>query len=118
MKGNEGGAREENSIMALEAPQAQTTSAVSARVQKTSPRRFSLRRTLTPYLFLLPFGVLFLLFFIVPIFYALYQSLFRSERNGLGLGAATVSFNGLSNYADVIHDPNFWAAVGRTLLDR
>ena len=102
--------------MALEAPQAQTTSAVSARVQKTSPRRFSLRRTLTPYLFLLPFGVLFLLFFIVPIFYALYQSLFRSERNGLGLGAATVSFNGLSNYADVIHDPNFWAAVGRTLL--
>src|SRR5205085_4391256 len=77
---------------------------------------FSLRRRLTPYLFILPFGVLFLLFFIVPIIYAIYQSLFRSERNGLGLGAAAVSFNGLGNYGDVVHDPNFYSSVGRVLL--
>ena len=74
------------------------------------------RRALTPYLFILPFGVLFLLFFIVPILYAIYESLFRSQRSGLGLGAATVSFNGLSNYADVIHDPNFYTGIGRVLL--
>jgi multiple sugar transport system permease protein len=42
--------------------------------------------------------------------------LFRSERSGLGLGAATVSFNGLGNYVDVFHDPNFFSGVGRVLL--
>jgi multiple sugar transport system permease protein len=71
---------------------------------------------MTPYLFILPFGVLFVLFFIVPILYAIYQSLYRSARSGLGLGAASVSFNGLGNYVDVIHDPNFYTSVGRVLL--
>src|SRR5438034_5102986 len=76
-----------------------------ARAKRPSP---TLRRvSFAPYLFILPFGVLFLLFFIVPIIYAVYQSLFRSERSGLGLGSATVNFNGLGNYVDVFHDPNF-----------
>src|SRR6266478_9286679 len=85
-----------------------------SQTQRTS--RTLRSETLAPYLFLLPFVLLFILFFIVPIIYALYQSLFRSERSGLGLGAATVSFNGLGNYADVIHDPNFYTGVGRVLL--
>jgi multiple sugar transport system permease protein len=72
--------------------------------------------TWAPYLFLLPFVLLFILFFIVPILYALYQSLFRSQRSGLGLGAATISFNGLGNYADVLHDSNFYSSLGRVLL--
>ena len=83
------------------------------------PQRISrtLRQeAIAPYLFLLPFVLLFVLFFIVPIIYALYESLFRSQRSGLGLGAATVSFNGLGNYADVIHDANFWSSIGRVLL--
>jgi len=71
---------------------------------------------LTPYLFFLPFGLLFLLFFIAPILYAIYESLFRSQRSGLGLGAPTINFNGLSNYLQVIHDPDFFAGVGRVLL--
>ena len=88
-----------------------------ASVSSPSTRSGALRRrALTPYLFILPFGVLFLLFFIVPILYAIYESLFRSQRSGLGLGAATVSFNGLSNYADVIRDPNFYTGIGRVLL--
>src|SRR5947208_2651102 len=92
--------------MALETtPQAKTTSRVSRSERPKPSSSFSLRRRLTPYLFILPFGVLFLLFFIVPIIYAVYQSLFRSERSGLGLGAATVNFNGLGNYGDVFHDP-------------
>ncbi len=78
--------------------------------------RFWRRRKLTPYLFVLPFGLLFLLFFIVPIFYAIYESLYRSQRSGLGLGAATIDFNGLSNYLQVIHDSDFWSGVGRVLL--
>ncbi|HLZ61059.1 MAG TPA: sugar ABC transporter permease, partial [Ktedonosporobacter sp.] len=79
-------------------------------------RRALRSRTMAPYLFLLPFGLLFILFFMAPIVYAIYQSLFRSQRNGLGLGAATVSFNGLANFADVLHDTNFSAGVGRVLL--
>ena len=103
--------------MALETtPQAKTTSRVSRSERPKPSSSFSLRRRLTPYLFILPFGVLFLLFFIVPIIYAVYQSLFRSERNGLGLGAASVNFNGLGNYVDVFHDPNFYSGVGRVLL--
>ncbi len=74
------------------------------------------RRVLTPYLFFVPFGVLFLLFFLVPILYAVDQSVFRSQRSGLGLGPATVSFNGLGNYSDVLRDPNFYSGVGRVLL--
>ena len=69
-----------------------------------------------PYLFLLPFGVLFILFYIVPIIYAIDQSLFQSQRSGLGLGAATTSFNSLGNYLDVVRDPSFWASLGRVLL--
>jgi multiple sugar transport system permease protein len=71
---------------------------------------------MAPYLFLLPFTLLFILFFIIPILYAIYQSLFRSQRSGLGLGAATISFNGLNNYLDVVHDPNFFSSLGRVLL--
>lgn len=73
-------------------------------------------RKLTPYLFFLPFGVLFLLFFIAPILYAIYESLFRSQRSGLGLGAPTIEFNGLSNYLQVLRDPAFFTGVGRVLL--
>src|SRR5579872_430040 len=74
------------------------------------------RRGSAPYLFILPFGLLFLLFFIAPIFYAIYESLFRSQRSGLGLGAPTIAFNGLNNYLQVIHDPDFYTGVGRVLL--
>src|SRR6266536_1217092 len=53
-------------------------------VSSLPSRSWSLRRrALTPYLFILPFGLLFLLFFIVPILYAVYESLFRSQRSGL-----------------------------------
>src|SRR6266536_4992182 len=86
-------------------------------VSSLPSRSWSLRRrALTPYLFILPFGLLFLLFFIVPILYAVYESLFRSQRSGLGLGAATVSFTSLGNYVDVLHDVNFYSGVGRVLI--
>ena len=100
--------------MTLETTSAQTNAHLAPNTHLTSWAYR--RRVLTPYLFTLPFGVLFLLFFLVPILYAVYQSLFRSQRSGLGLGAATVSFNGLGNYVDVVHDPNFYTSVGRVLL--
>jgi multiple sugar transport system permease protein len=74
------------------------------------------RRALTPYLFSLPFSLFFLAFFLVPIFYAIDQSLYRSQHSGLGLGPATVEFNGMGNYVDVFHDPDFYSGIGRVLL--
>ncbi len=82
---------------------------------RTRPR-LRLGRKATPYLFLLPFGLLFLLFFVAPVLYAIYQSMFRLHRSGLGLGAPTVGFNGLANYQQVLHDANFWSGIGRVLL--
>jgi multiple sugar transport system permease protein len=86
----------------------------SPRVGKTTWLRR--RRMLTPYLFVLPFGLVFLAMFVAPILYAIYESLFRSQRSGLGLGAPTIEFNGLNNYVQIIHDPDFWTGVGRVLL--
>jgi multiple sugar transport system permease protein len=74
------------------------------------------RRALTPYLFILPFGLMLLIFFIAPVFYAAYQSLFRLQRSGLGLGAPTIAFNGLNNWLQVVHDQNFSSSIGRMLL--
>jgi len=103
--------------MALETTPPAGAGALSASgTGRVSSHHLSLSRALTPYLFILPFGALFLLFFIVPIIYALYESLYRSQRSGLGLGPATVSFNGLGNYVQVLHDPNFWSGVERVLL--
>jgi len=87
----------------------------SPATSKRRARTFNYK-TLAPYLFLTPFGLFFLLFFIIPIFYAIYQSLFRSQRSGLGLGAPTISFNGLGNFHDVLLDKNFFAGIGRVLL--
>ncbi|HLI05617.1 MAG TPA: sugar ABC transporter permease [Ktedonobacteraceae bacterium] len=103
--------------MAIEStPQAGASTQLSRRSGRTARRYVDWQHIVAPYLFILPFGVLFLLFFIVPIIYAIDQSLYRSQRSGLGLGAATVGFNGLGNYVDVIHDPNFWSGIGRVLL--
>lgn len=75
------------------------------------------RGTLTPWLFLAPFGLLFLLLFIAPICYAVYQSMIKVERSGLlGLGGSQEAFAGLANYASAVTDPVFVDSVGRVLL--
>ena len=102
--------------MALDTPHMQTPSRVPPRLGMISHASYSVRRKMTPYLFVLPFSILFVVFFIAPIVYALFQSVFRSQRSGLGLGEATVSFNGVGNYVDVFHDSNFYSGVGRVLL--
>ena len=68
-------------------------------------RRHSLRwRTFIPYFFLSPAILLFLLFFVLPFGYAVWQSLFRIQRDGLGLSAPTQVFSGLANYQKVFVD--------------
>jgi len=84
---------------------------------RAARRRRPRRGWAIPYLFILPFGVLFVVFFILPIAYAVDQSLYRSQRSGLGLGGPpTIAFNGLNNFHDVVTDGAFWEGLGRVLL--
>lgn len=65
--------------------------------------------------FVLPFGVLFALFFVVPVGYAVVQSLYKVERAGT-FGPAREVFGGLTQYSQVFSAGPFWSSVGRVLL--
>lgn len=66
---------------------------------------------------LAPFLIMFAIFYIAPIFYAIWQSLFTVVRDGpLGLGGATQMFAGFANYAAVLGDEVFIQSFGRVLL--
>lgn len=65
---------------------------------------------------LAPFLVLFLWVYVLPIGFALYQSLFRQQRSGLGLRAPRRVFAGLDNYSRVLTDDAVLSGVGRVLL--
>lgn len=68
------------------------------------------------WIFLAPFLLLFLVFRIVPVAFAIGQSLFKQTSSGTGFSAATVDFAGLSNYARALTDPTLLTAAGRVLL--
>ncbi|MER6949131.1 sugar ABC transporter permease [Nonomuraea sp. NPDC000554] len=75
----------------------------------------AIRRRRTAALLLAPFAVLFTAVFVLPIGYAVYQSLLRVKRSGLGLGPAETVFAGLFNYARVFADNSFVTSVLRVL---
>jgi multiple sugar transport system permease protein len=67
--------------------------------------------------FLAPFVLLFAAFFIVPIGYAIYQSMLTVERAGpLGLGGSRTVFAGLANYRAAFADDAFTDSILRVLL--
>jgi len=68
------------------------------------------RRVVLPYLFLAPFLLLFILFFLLPLGYALGISLFADRLVG-----GTV-FVGSQNYQQAFQDSSFWEGVRRMLL--
>jgi multiple sugar transport system permease protein len=74
--------------------------------------------TAAPAMFLAPFGVLFALFFLLPIGYAIYESFLKVRVSGLGLGPGSTRtvFAGLSNYTQVFADSSFLQGVGRVLV--
>src|SRR5579875_2593720 len=63
------------------------------------------QRAVIPYLFLLPFLLLFSFFILEPLLYALWTSFFVERL----IGGTT--FVGLQNYQEVLHDGNFWEGV-------
>ncbi|MFF5504100.1 carbohydrate ABC transporter permease [Streptomyces roseolus] len=70
-----------------------------------------------PYGFLLPAAVLFVLFFALPIGYAVWLSFHKIEIKGLGLGKGARSevWAGLENYASALTDSEFLASALRVL---
>uniref|UniRef100_UPI00403EBDED carbohydrate ABC transporter permease n=1 Tax=Paenibacillus sp. FSL W8-0194 TaxID=2921711 RepID=UPI00403EBDED len=62
------------------------------------------------YLAISPFYILFAVFGLFPILFSMYLSFQKWD----GIGEMT--FNGLNNYQFMVTDPEFWKAVGNTLL--
>jgi multiple sugar transport system permease protein len=71
--------------------------------------RNRLREAAVPYVFLAPFLILFVLFLILPLAYALVISVFADKLVG-----GTV-FVGFENYAQALGDPAFWGGVRRMI---
>ncbi|MEU3614904.1 sugar ABC transporter permease [Streptomyces sp. NPDC006872] len=66
--------------------------------------------------FTVPFQLGFVFLYLVPIGYAVYQSLFRTRQSGLGLGGATETFAGLDNYQKGLTDSAFLSSILRVVL--
>lgn len=66
-------------------------------------------------IFLAPFGALFALFYVIPIGYAVYQSMLVVEREGT-FGPAVQVFGGFTQYVAVFENEAFWSSIGRVLL--
>jgi multiple sugar transport system permease protein len=65
--------------------------------------------------FVAPFGVLFALFYLAPIGYAIYQSFFKITRVG-AFGAPQEVWGGITQYQQVFQSSEFWASIERVLL--
>jgi multiple sugar transport system permease protein len=61
---------------------------------------------------LLPFGVLYVLFLVLPSLYALVMSFFQTSLVRSGLSG----FAGVDNYRELLSSADFWASVGHTIL--
>jgi multiple sugar transport system permease protein len=85
------------------------------RSARTRPGRLG-RQTRQGWAFLAPFLLLFFLFQVVPICYAVGQSLFEQRWSGLGLGGPVVHFAGLDNYQRVLQDSEVMDGVLRMML--
>jgi multiple sugar transport system permease protein len=90
-----------------------TTHAVSA--TRLKPRRIPTKHKRAIAIFIAPFAALFAAFYLLPICWAVYQSLLVVERDGT-FGKPTEVFGGLTQYILVFQNDAFWASVGRVLL--
>ncbi|MBA2809875.1 sugar ABC transporter permease [Streptomyces sp. KM273126] len=66
--------------------------------------------------FTVPFQLGFVFLYLLPIGYAIYQSMFLQKQSGLGLGGATREFVGLENYGQGLTDSAFMTSILRVVL--
>ncbi|MFF4846284.1 carbohydrate ABC transporter permease [Streptomyces collinus] len=79
----------------------------------TTPAKARPRRTLAPYAFLTPFLIPFVLFTLVPVGYAFWQSLHKTRRTGGTFGHTHSVFAGFEQYTAVVKEPFFTDSVLR-----
>jgi multiple sugar transport system permease protein len=79
------------------------------------PRR-SIHPRLAPVLFLLPAAVLFVLFLMIPIGYAILLSLHGQRVRGGLIGRRTEVWVGLANYRAALADPELWHSLVRLVI--
>ncbi|MDR1824759.1 MAG: sugar ABC transporter permease [Bifidobacteriaceae bacterium] len=94
------------------------TATPAGTTRRPRKRKRQLWRDLPAWGFLTPVAVLFVLFMVAPIGYALFLSFrtYKTQGLGLGKGARKEVWNGLENYAKALSDPEFLASVGRVLI--
>jgi multiple sugar transport system permease protein len=66
--------------------------------------------------FTLPFAAGFVVLFILPLGYAVFQSLYSVKSSGLGLSGNTTVFVGLDNFVTAATDPKFWESMARVAM--
>jgi multiple sugar transport system permease protein len=77
---------------------------------RRNPARVRSAQTRAAWILVIPFLLIFAAFFIVPLIYSAYISLFTSQLVGGEV------FSGLANYARALQDPSFWDGLGRVAL--
>jgi multiple sugar transport system permease protein len=98
------------SVSALGAPT--PTTAVAADARPVSKQNSSGDENRAGWLFAAPFLTLYILFLIGPVLIGIVISLFNTTTVQSGLG----SWVGLSNYADVLTNGDFWASMWHSVL--
>lgn len=83
---------------------------VAAPPRRTVSRSFARKRQGRGIWFVAPFTVMFLLFTLVPLVYAIYTSLFTSRLIG-----GTV-YSGLANYSSILSSGQFWGGMARVVI--
>ena len=85
--------------------------AVPARqAARRNPARIRSAQTRAAWILVIPFLVIFAAFFIVPLVYSLYISLYSSQLVGGEV------FTGLGNYVRALQDSSFWGGLGRVAI--
>lgn len=77
------------------------------------------REALTGWMFMLPFCILFVIVFLVPIIVSVRESLFSQKPSGDGLyggGGLVDTFVGFDNFALALTSGPFWTGMGRVIL--
>jgi multiple sugar transport system permease protein len=93
-------------------PVAGTPARPAARVRRRGASASTRRAA---WMFLAPFGVLFTLFYLLPIGYAVVKSFYKVERASL-FSAPTEVFAGFDNYTQVFANDDFRASILRILV--
>jgi len=98
----------------LPTPAPAASPARRSRSARSGPRSKAMRPRVAPWLFVTPALVLFVMFLLVPILYAVYLSFTRLKvSSGGAFGARTQVFVGFDNYASALTDPELLASLGR-----